>query len=79
MYLSLNPPDIANVKLEWGKVIAIAPNSDVAKTVATHLASLDASPAPERRGAGQSCATVPAASPAASPAALAGAEREVTR
>ena len=46
MFLSATPPDIANVKLEWGKVIQIAPDSDVAKTVATHLATLDASPAP---------------------------------
>ncbi len=46
MYLSKNPPDVANVKLEWGEVIAIDPNSAVAKTVATHLKSLDASPAP---------------------------------
>lgn len=46
MYLSKNPPDLANVRKEWNEVIAIAPDSDVAKTVATHLKSLDGSPAP---------------------------------
>jgi hypothetical protein len=66
MYLSASPPDIANVRLEWGKVIAIDPNSDVAKTVATHLASLDASPAPNASGAPAGAA--PSASPATSPA-----------
>lgn len=65
MYLSEDPPDVANVKLEWGQVIAIDPNSDVAKTVATHLATLEASPAPGASGASASAA--PSASPAASP------------
>jgi tetratricopeptide (TPR) repeat protein len=65
MYLSKSPPDVANVKLEWGKVIAIDPNSDVAKTVATHLASLEGSPAPS---SATSASPAPSASPAASPA-----------
>jgi len=79
MYLSATPPDIANVKLEWNKVIAIAPGSDVAKTVATHLATLEASPAPGASGAPASAAPAasaapsasagPSASPVASPAA----------
>ncbi len=66
MYLSKNPPDVANVKLEWGEVIAIDPNSDLAKTVATHLKSLDASPAPSG-AAPASAAPTSSASPAASP------------
>jgi tetratricopeptide (TPR) repeat protein len=66
MYLSASPPDIANVRLEWNKVIAIDPNSDVAKTVATHLATLEASPAPGASGAPASAA--PSAGPATSPA-----------
>jgi tetratricopeptide (TPR) repeat protein len=45
LYLSQSPPDKANVILEWNKVIAIDPNSSVAKTVATHLKSLE-TPAP---------------------------------
>jgi len=65
MYLSKEPPDVANVRLEWDKVIAIDPNSDVAKTVATHLQSLTGSPAP---GAGGTPAASPGASPASSPA-----------
>ena len=73
MYLSKNPPDVANVKLEWGEVIAIDPNSAVAKTVATHLKSLDASPAPSgaapASGAptGSTAPASPAAPPAVSP------------
>jgi tetratricopeptide (TPR) repeat protein len=69
MYLSKTPPDVANVKLEWGKVIAINPNSDVAKTVATHLASLEGSPAPSGAApasAAPSASPAPAASPAPS-------------
>jgi tetratricopeptide (TPR) repeat protein len=67
MYLSKSPPDVANVKLEWGKVIAIDPNSDVAKTVATHLASLDGSPAPSGAAlASPASSASPAASPASS-------------
>jgi cytochrome c-type biogenesis protein CcmH/NrfG len=46
MYLSENPPDIVQVKAEWNEVIALAPDSDVAKTVATHLQSLDGTAAP---------------------------------
>lgn len=73
MYLSKEPPDVANVRLEWDKVIAIDPNSDVAKTVATHLQSLTGSPAPGASGApgatpGAANVSSPAPSPAASPA-----------
>jgi tetratricopeptide (TPR) repeat protein len=70
MYLSESPPDVANVKLEWGKVIAIDPNSDVAKTVATHLASLEGSPAPSGAvpASGAPATPAPSASPAPSPA-----------
>jgi tetratricopeptide (TPR) repeat protein len=77
MYLSKNPPDVANVKLEWGEVIAIDPNSAVAKTVATHLASLEGSPAPSGAapasaaptGSAASASPPAPASPVASPAA----------
>ena len=69
MYLSKNPPDKANVKLEWGKVIELDPNSNVAKTVATHLASLE-SPAPGASGApasGAPASAAPSTSSAPSP------------
>jgi tetratricopeptide (TPR) repeat protein len=45
LYLSQSPPDTANMTAEWNKVIAIDPNSDIAKTVATHLKSAQ-NPAP---------------------------------
>ena len=61
MYLAQEPPDMAKVKAEWNEVIAIAPDSDIAKTVKQHLGSFDASPAPS--GASPSGA---AASPGAS-------------
>jgi len=72
MYLSKNPPDMASVKLEWAKVVAIAPDSNIAKSVAQHLASLEASPTPAASGGAASPAPSvgPAAtgSPVASPA-----------
>ena len=37
LYLSQTPPDMAKMTEEWNKVIAIDPNSEIAKTVATHL------------------------------------------
>ncbi len=47
LYLSQAPPNTAKVRVEWNKVIAIDPTSAVAKTVATHLKSMDnPSPAP---------------------------------
>jgi cytochrome c-type biogenesis protein CcmH/NrfG len=45
LYLSAAPPDMAKVRTEWNKVVAIDPTSAVAKTVATHLKSLN-SPSP---------------------------------
>jgi cytochrome c-type biogenesis protein CcmH/NrfG len=41
LYLSANPPDMARVRAEWGKVIELAPRSQVAKTVAAHLEQID--------------------------------------
>ncbi len=64
MYLSKDPPDMASVKAEWTKVIEIAPDSDVAKTVQQHLTSFE-SAAP---GGTASPSSSPAASPVASPA-----------
>jgi len=45
LYLSGDKPDKAAAKKEWATVIAIDPKSDIAKTVQTHLDSLN-SPAP---------------------------------
>jgi tetratricopeptide (TPR) repeat protein len=41
LYLSQTPPNNEKVRIEWNKVVSIDPNSAVAKTVATHLKSLD--------------------------------------
>jgi len=47
LYLSGSTPDMTAAKKEWATVIAIDPKSDIAKTVQTHLASLNsASPNP---------------------------------
>jgi tetratricopeptide (TPR) repeat protein len=37
LYMSATPPDSVNRDAEWKKVIAIDPNSQLAKTVATHI------------------------------------------
>jgi tetratricopeptide (TPR) repeat protein len=67
LYLSESPPDMAKVKVEWNAVIEIDPSSDVAKTVATHLASLEGSPAPSASGAPASPSASPAPSASPSP------------
>ncbi|MDA8237017.1 MAG: tetratricopeptide repeat protein [Chloroflexi bacterium] len=63
LYLNRQPADMAGVQREWGRVVELSPDSEIAKTVKAHLDALASfapgSPAPS--GA-------PAASPAASPA-----------
>jgi len=44
LYLSQTPPDKANMQAEWKQVVAIDPNSNLAKKVASHLASATAAP-----------------------------------
>jgi len=44
LYFSQTPPDTANMTAEWKKVVAIDPNSALAKTVASHLKSSTATP-----------------------------------
>jgi len=44
LYFSQTPPDSANMRAEWQKVIAIDPNSQLAKTVATHIKGATATP-----------------------------------
>jgi len=39
LYLSQKPPDTVNMTLEWNKVIAIDPTSELAKSVASSLQS----------------------------------------
>lgn len=64
VYLSRDPADVAKAKVEWEQVIAIAPDSDIARSIEQHLSSLEASPAP---GDAASPGASPAATPAASP------------
>ena len=56
MYFSQNPPDIERTTIEWNSVIEIAPDSEIAKTVATHLDTLQT----------WAASSVPSGSPAAS-------------
>lgn len=58
LYLSQDPPNMAKVRQEWNKVVEIDPNSQIAKTVATHLTSLKTAPPSASAG--------PSASPPAS-------------
>ncbi len=44
LYFSQTPPDKVNMTIEWKKVIAIDPNSNLAKTVSTHIAGANATP-----------------------------------
>ena len=44
LYFSQTPPDKVNMTIEWKKVIAIDPNSNLAKTVSTHIQSANATP-----------------------------------
>jgi tetratricopeptide (TPR) repeat protein len=57
MYFSQNPPDIEQTTAEWNSVIEIAPDSDIARTVATHLETLQS----------WAASSLPSGSPAASP------------
>jgi tetratricopeptide (TPR) repeat protein len=41
MYFSANPPDVDNTIVEWQQVIDLAPDSDIAQTVAAHLETLE--------------------------------------
>ncbi|MEW5990439.1 MAG: tetratricopeptide repeat protein [Chloroflexota bacterium] len=62
MYLNQVPPDYAGVQREWGEVVRLDPDSQLAEFVKPHLEALAAqSPSP-------SAGTSPAASPAASAA-----------
>jgi tetratricopeptide (TPR) repeat protein len=44
LYFSQTPPDKVNMTAEWKKVIAIDPNSQLAKTVSTHIQGASATP-----------------------------------
>jgi tetratricopeptide (TPR) repeat protein len=63
MYLDSETPDMEKVKAEWNAAIAIAPDSDIAKSIQQHLDSLSALPS-----ASTGASAAPAASPAGSTA-----------
>ncbi len=69
MYLDSASPDLAKVKAEWNKVIELAPDSDIAKTIQQHLGSLE-SFKPDASG-GTSGAGASAAPAGAAPSASA--------
>ena len=67
MYFSADPPDVDKTIAEWQQVVAIAPDSQIAQTVSTHLQTLQqwkSSASPQT-----SAAPAPVVSPAAAPAA----------
>jgi cytochrome c-type biogenesis protein CcmH/NrfG len=68
LYLNRQPADMVGVQREWTRVVQLAPDSDIAKTVKAHLDAL-ASFKPASPAASGAPATSPAASPAGSPAA----------
>ena len=41
MYFSAEPPDVPKTIAEWQQVVAIAPDSQIAQTVSTHLQTLE--------------------------------------
>jgi cytochrome c-type biogenesis protein CcmH/NrfG len=63
LYYSATPQDLDAVRLEWGKVIELAPGTQIAETVKAHLDALE-SPAPS----GSAAPASPAPSAAASDA-----------
>lgn len=69
MYFSADPPDVPKTIIEWQAVIDIAPDSDIAQTVQTHLQTLEqwnASASPSSSGsprATDGATPTPAASP----------------
>ncbi len=73
MYFSADPPDIAKTTAEWNAVIEIAPDSDIAQTVATHLKTLQVSSPAASAGAAVPDASGAAASGAPGAGASAGA------
>lgn len=53
LYVSEDPPDMDKVKEMWGKVVELAPESNVAKTVATHLEGLEGAASTAAPGSGE--------------------------
>lgn len=67
MYFSKDPPDLTRMREEWSKVIALAPDSELASIVRTHMPDPSGSPGPAGSGSVPSGAPSPAPTAAASP------------
>jgi cytochrome c-type biogenesis protein CcmH/NrfG len=67
LFLNRDPADMDGVRREWGEVVRLAPDSDVAKTVKAHLDALS-SPAPSV-APGTAPSTAPSAAPSGVPSA----------
>jgi tetratricopeptide (TPR) repeat protein len=76
MYFSANPPDVDKTIAEWEQVIELAPDSDIAQTVAAHLQTLEqwnASGSPTTSGSpSPTSAATPTPAATAQPTATAG-------
>ena len=68
MYLDSETPDMEKVKAEWNAAIAIAPDSDIAKSIQQHLDSLAALPSASTGAAAPSASPAGSAAPSASAA-----------
>ena len=64
MYLDSASPDLDKVKAEWNKVIELAPDSDIAKTIKQHLGSLESFAPGASTGASSTGGAAPSASTA---------------
>jgi len=74
MYFSKDPPDLVRMREEWSQVIAIAPDSELASIVRTHMPDASGSPGPAgspgaTTGAPTAAPSTAPATPPASPAA----------
>lgn len=70
MYFSKDPPDLVRMREEWSQVIAIAPDSELASIVRTHMPDASGSPGPAGSpGAPTAAPSTAPATPPASPAA----------
>jgi cytochrome c-type biogenesis protein CcmH/NrfG len=68
LYLNRDPADMDGVRREWGEVVRLAPDSDVAQTVKAHLDALT-SPAPSS-APGAVPSGPPSAAPSGAPSAV---------
>ena len=66
MYFSKDPPDLTRMREEWNQVVALAPDSQLASIVKTHMTDPSAAP-----GSSGAPSAPPSAPPSAAPSAVA--------